>query len=126
VPRFLVVEHILPGATLDPGARPRDMEIWAQYEDYDLRKTVGAWSQNRWPETHSEKTLPDNFVKIAGFTYEEQKIGDGSQIHALVSELSDMDAAANTYVIRALNNYGADHTCFYRLRLYGDERPRSE
>ncbi|KAF3026747.1 hypothetical protein E8E14_014804 [Neopestalotiopsis sp. 37M] len=126
VPRFLVVEHILPGATLDPGARPRDMEIWAQYEDYDLRKTVGAWSQNRWPETHSEKTLPDNFVKIAGFTYEEQKMGDGSQIHALVSELSDMDAAANTYVIRALNNYGADHTCFYRLRLYGDERPRSE
>ncbi|ETS82919.1 hypothetical protein PFICI_04795 [Pestalotiopsis fici W106-1] len=126
VPRFLVVEHILPGATLDPGARPRDMEIWAQYEDYDLRKTVGAWSQSRWPETYSEQTLPETFVKIAGFTYEEQKMGDGSQIHTLVSELSDMDAAANTYVIRALNNYGADHTCFYRLRLYGDERPRPE
>ncbi|KAI4602471.1 hypothetical protein KJ359_009715 [Pestalotiopsis sp. 9143b] len=98
VPRYLVVEHILPGATLDPGARPKDMEVWAYYEDHHLRETVEAWSRSRWPETVSEQVLHGGYVKIAGFTYEEQRTGDGSQIHTLSSELSDMEAVSNVYV----------------------------
>ncbi|KAH6660471.1 hypothetical protein BKA67DRAFT_52899 [Truncatella angustata] len=124
VPQFVVLEHILPGATLDAGARPRDVEIWAAYEDYDLRKTVGAWSQALWPATAGEKQLDEGYVKIGDFTYEDHKVGDGAQLYKLSSDLLDINAATSRFVVRALNNYGADHTCFYRIRLYGDQRDR--
>ncbi|KAM0810245.1 hypothetical protein AB5N19_10593 [Seiridium cardinale] len=125
VPQYLILEHILPGATLDPGARPRDIEIWANYEDVDLRTTVQAWSRARWPGTAEEKALHSGYAKIGEFTYEDHKVGDGSQVYKMNSNLVDMNAAASDYVVRALNNYGADHTCFYRIRLYGEQRDRT-
>ncbi|KAG4221905.1 hypothetical protein PC116_g29619 [Phytophthora cactorum] len=42
------------------------------------------------------------------------------------SELTRMRAATSHVIVKAVTNYGADHTCFYRLKLYGevvDTRP---
>ncbi|KAI0392977.1 hypothetical protein F5Y17DRAFT_330844 [Xylariaceae sp. FL0594] len=120
VPQHLVVEHILPGATLDPGAMPKDIEIWAYYEELNLRREVQALSETYFPDTPKEVVLSDGWVKIGEFTYEKRLTGDGVQVFKLSDELARMQAYTNRVTIRALNNYGADHTCFYRLKLYGE------
>ncbi|KAK8042526.1 spindle pole body-associated protein sad1 [Apiospora phragmitis] len=121
-PQHLVVEHILPGATLDPEAMPREIEVWAYFEELTLRSTVSAWSAAQFPDTPEEKTLNQGFVKVGHFVYRHQNAGDrrGMQLFKLSSELAGFDAVTHHVVIRAVSNYGADHTCFYRLRLFGD------
>ncbi|KAJ2998047.1 hypothetical protein NUW58_g448 [Xylaria curta] len=125
VPQHLVVEHILPGATLDPGAIPKNIEVWASIEEVNLRDEVQAFSEAQFPGTPKEEILHEGFVKIGHFTYEKKNSGDGIQVFKLSDELTRMRAVTDHIVIRAINNYGADHTCFYRLRLYGEvvERP---
>ncbi|KAI2628341.1 hypothetical protein GGS21DRAFT_492662 [Xylaria nigripes] len=119
IPQHLVVEHILPGATLNPGAMPREIEAWAYIEEINLRNELRAFSETRFPDTPREQILNDGFVKIGHFTYENRNSGDGVQVFKMSDELSRMQAVTNHMVVRAINNYGADHTCFYRIKMYG-------
>ncbi|RWA13593.1 hypothetical protein EKO27_g1485 [Xylaria grammica] len=125
IPQHLIVEHILSGATLDPDATPREIEVWIYIEELSLRKEVQAFSDAQFPNTPKELVLNDGFVKIGHFTYERRNSGDGVQVFKIRDEIATMKAFTNRIVVRAINNYGADHTCFYRLKLYGDiiERP---
>ncbi|KAI0888780.1 uncharacterized protein GGS22DRAFT_152337 [Annulohypoxylon maeteangense] len=120
IPQNLVVEHILPGSTLDPGAMPKHIEMWAAIEEMTLRDEVRVFSETNFPPTGPEKTLNEAYVKIGHFKYEDKNTGDGIQIFKLSDELSQMRAHTSSVVVRAISNYGADHTCFYRLRLYGE------
>ncbi|KAI1652938.1 hypothetical protein F4813DRAFT_286885 [Daldinia decipiens] len=122
IPQHLVVEHILPGSTLDPGAIPKDIEVWAYIEEVTLRDEVRAFSASHMPIPLAVEvtTGPEGFVKIGHFTYEHRDYGDGVQIFKMSSELARMRAATSHIIVKAVTNYGADHTCFYRLRLYGE------
>ena len=120
IPQHLVIEHILPGATLDPGAMPREVEIWVYIEEITLRNAVQAFSERQFPSTPAEEVLNDGFVKIGHFTYENKISGDGVQVFKISDEIATLGALTNRVVVRAINNYGADHTCLYRLSLYGD------
>ncbi|KAI4858904.1 hypothetical protein F4820DRAFT_441399 [Hypoxylon rubiginosum] len=125
VPQHLVVEHVTPASSLDPGSRPKDIEVWMYVEELTLRKEVEAFSLKHIPPTPEEKEkklkkLNEAFVKVGHFTYEDLTHGDGTQIFKLSDELSTMGAWSQNFVVRAISNYGADHTCFYRLKMYGD------
>ncbi|KAI1267135.1 hypothetical protein F5Y18DRAFT_329731 [Xylariaceae sp. FL1019] len=131
IPQNLVVEHILPGATLDPGAMPKEIELWAYIEEVTLRNEVKTFSETQFPNTPKEQVLDDGWVKIGHFNYESDAQGKGArgnrrtEVFPLKSDLTSMNAVTNQLVVRALNNHGADHTCFYRLGLFGEmvERP---
>jgi hypothetical protein len=125
IPQHLVVEHILPGATLDAGAMPKEIEVWAYIEELTLRDEVRTFSKKEFPDTPNENVLNEAWIKIGHVTYENKNYGDGIQVFKLSDELAKMNAFTSQTVVRAINNYGADHTCFYRLKLYGEtvERP---
>ncbi|KAM0739752.1 hypothetical protein ACQRIT_004936 [Beauveria bassiana] len=133
IPQHIVVEHIVAAATTDPNARPKEIEVYAEI-DPQLRDVVKEFSAKHFPDIYplgednagwnvSPAALPARFVKIAQFVYEDVQPHDGVQVHKLSDELLDLGAATDHVIVRAVSNYGAKwHTCFYRVRLYGESR----
>ncbi|VUC28712.1 unnamed protein product [Clonostachys rosea] len=126
IPQHLVIDHILPGATTDPGARPREIEIYADIEDSTIRERVRDFSATHFPEptdwNSHQANLPKSFVKVGRFVYEGAELHDGTQLYRLSEELVHLGAATDQVAVRAISNYGApNHTCFYRLRLFGQQ-----
>jgi hypothetical protein len=123
IPQHIVVEHILPGATIDPEARPRDVEVYARIEEPKLLEPLRDFSVaniGHFPHDDAVAPLPSDMVLIGRFTYAGAELHEGVFVHKLSSELTALGAETSEMVIRAVNNYGAlDHTCFYRVRMYG-------
>ena len=130
VPTHLVLEHILPGATVDPTSRPRHMEVYARIEDPTVRSHVEDFAAVYFPDSrddwnfHPPEEFDPSFVKIGEFTYDEKEVrlDDGVYVYRLNDELAGLGAATDQVVVRAVSNYGAkEYTCFYRVRLYGEK-----
>ncbi|KAK4196298.1 hypothetical protein QBC40DRAFT_287547 [Triangularia verruculosa] len=126
IPKYIVVENINPGATTDPGAMPKDIEVWAKFENKDKAKQLKKWMATQFPTAAKDPgnagRLHHDFVQIGTFTYEYRHVDNGVFIHKLSDDLIALDAVVETLLIRAVTNNGSpDHTCFYRLRLYGQE-----
>ncbi len=125
IPQHVVLEHISPAATTDPDSMPRDVEVWALFEDRVRREHVLDWMAVAFPNVHDARDgggLGQGWVKIGQFTYEHRPQDEGVFVHALSRDLVDrVRAGTDSVVIRAVTNYGArDHTCFYRVRMYGE------
>lgn len=127
VPQHFVIEHILPGATSDPGARPRHIELHAEIADHETRERVRDFAATHFPEPTLEEDwnyqpaqLDEKFVKIGELKYEGAVLHDGVHVHRLSDELQTMGVETDHVAVRAVSNHGAkQHTCFYRVRLYG-------
>ncbi|OHE92589.1 spindle pole body-associated protein sad1 [Colletotrichum orchidophilum] len=118
VPQHIVVEHILPGATLDPNARPKDIDILAYITDLHTRNRVADFAATHFPGSK----LSDGWVKIGQFIYESSDTLNGVHVHRLSPELHALGAFTDQIALHITSNYGSDHTCLYRARLYGVER----
>lgn len=129
IPQHIVVEHILPGATTNPGARPRQIEVYVKIEDSAVRERLLDFAAAHFPDDQSDwdyapADLPPQFVKITQFVYEGAELHDGVHVHRLSSELMALHAETDQVIVRAVSNYGApNHTCFYRIRLFGHKVP---
>lgn len=125
IPENIVVEHILPGATTKPDARPRDIEIFARVADTDVRERMGDFAATHFPDDPSDwdykpAAFGRDFVKIGQMRYEGAELHDGIYVHQLSPELRDLGVETDQVIVRAVSNYGdPNQICFYRVRLYG-------
>lgn len=123
IPESVVMEHIDPDATLDPKAMPKDIEVWALVDEYTRRKHAWDFMFAQWPDTpRGHPLMTKGFLKIGQFTYEHNRATNGVQVYRISDELARLGVTTDLVLIRAVSNYGADHTCFYRIRLYGTEQ----
>ncbi|KAF7549073.1 hypothetical protein G7046_g8456 [Stylonectria norvegica] len=127
IPQNVVIEHILPGATSDPDARPRNIEVYAAIEDEEIRERVKDFASvhfpadpESWNYEEAEYPKKNKLVKIGQFVYESSELTRGVHVHRLSPELVEIGADTDHVVVRAVSNYGSNsHTCFYRVRLFG-------
>jgi hypothetical protein len=125
IPENIVVEHIHPNATIDPDARPRHIEVFARFEFKEEKELVRDYSSNKFPDhingwDFTPSPLPASFVKITQFEYQADELNDGVHVHHINDEFANLGIPTDHIIIRAVSNYGApDHTCFYRVRLFG-------
>ncbi|KAF4978572.1 hypothetical protein FZEAL_5064 [Fusarium zealandicum] len=129
IPQQIVVEHILPGATTDPDARPRDIEVWARIEDDATRKRIESteglqFLRDDYNEfDHTKPEYGEAFMQIGQFQYESNTLTDGVHVHKLSPKLQEVGVATDQIILRAVSNYGPanhTHTCFYRVRMFGE------
>ncbi|KAL2016320.1 hypothetical protein VTK56DRAFT_3861 [Thermocarpiscus australiensis] len=123
IPQYVVLEHIDPSATTDPLAMPKDVEVWAVFDEHGRQERVAGWMAASFPGDvgKNHPLVQKGFAKIGRFTYEHRPQDEGVYVHRLSADLERLGAATDMVLIRALTNYGAeDHTCFYRIRLYGE------
>ncbi|CZS89290.1 uncharacterized protein RAG0_00688 [Rhynchosporium agropyri] len=127
-PEQVVVEHILPTASLEPGAAPREMELLAYFPDPEVLRKVSEFSDSVFQSDADDESLPvdplrtRNFVRIATWTYQRDTT-DNIQSFDVQLDLKSLGAHTSKVIIRSKNNWGGgkvDHTCLYRVRLHGE------
>ena len=131
VPTDLVVEHIPMDATLDPGATPKDIELWVEIQDDQKREAVAnaAFSyinkedSTLGPENkklfHTTKSLDYKWVRVGRWQYNVYT-PSYVQTFPVPVPLEHFGAKTNKVAFRALSTWGtADYVCLYRLKLHG-------
>ncbi|GKZ22940.1 hypothetical protein AbraIFM66951_009312 [Aspergillus brasiliensis] len=138
VPEEVAVEHIPKTATLKPENAPREMELWARYvlvqkgtsrpaktqaERYSIHKPIMHALRSAWPTEPSTAYSDDAFLgpsyyRVGKFTYDIH----GShhvQRFELDAVIDSPELRVDRVVFRAKSNWGGNHTCIYRLKLFG-------
>ncbi|EKD18283.1 spindle pole body-associated protein sad1 [Drepanopeziza brunnea f. sp. 'multigermtubi' MB_m1] len=116
----VVVEHISPTASLEPGAAPKDMELLAWISDPDLYKAVKKMSDAIFPD-QADVIQRLGFVLIGTWTYDIET-RQNIQAFAVQLDMKSLGAHTNRIIVRSKNNWGAetvDYTCLYRVRVHG-------
>ncbi|KAH8678715.1 hypothetical protein BGZ60DRAFT_249419 [Tricladium varicosporioides] len=121
-PEEVVVEHISPGASLEPGAAPREMELLANIGDFSTYDALIKMSEDLFPEESNSDGYNFNYVRIATWTYDIES-EDNIQAFPIQLDLKSYGISTDKLVVRSKNNWGGgkvDYTCLYRVRIHGE------
>ena len=120
-PERLIIEHVPALSTLDVAAAPRIVEIWA---DAGSAKRATELTEILNQRYHSGDLFncssqpKQEFVCIGKGEYDIHH-HNHVQIIPITWLVEEVGLATNRMVIRVNANWGADHTCIYRLRMAG-------
>lgn len=127
-PHTLVLEHIPQHATPDPGATPRDVEVWVRIVDVELRELVAARSRAVFGERPAEQAktdmpaLDDTWVRVLRDTYRRDPAAAHVQTFEVHPDmrLAELGVFVTRVALRVTRNWGlADRTCLYRVKMFG-------
>lgn len=130
-PEYLIVDHIPARGTLGIASAPRDFELWAEtssaeeahifrekitelFDDYNVQSCMTATA----PPSKSAVCVGQGRYDIHG--------DDWVQTFQTFVDMRDVGLTTNKVIFRATSNWGAPHTCIYRLRLTGHDEEESE
>lgn len=120
----VVVEHIPPTASLEPGAAPREMELLMYMDHFDTYNNIRSMSMDIFEDGTGELQHPYPYVKIATWTYDSESSQSVQAFPVQIDVKSfGANAHSNRFIVRAKNNWGGasvGYICFYRLRLHGE------
>ena len=130
-PTELVVEHLHKDATFEVGNAPKEVELWIEVQDDDVRAIVSDaigkmypefWqtsSPQRDKELHEAQALPQDFVPVGRWIYNIYQ-RDHIQTFKVPIPLIEYGVATGAIAVRVNSNWGdVGPTCLYRLRLHG-------
>jgi hypothetical protein len=135
-PTHLIVEHVPRTATLNIHSAPRKMEVWVPIPDpvkralvkKDLDYIYSSVAEPRPFATNNTEhiALDETYVRVSRLEY-RPTAANHVQTFQLHIQLKEYDVAVQTAVVRAVTNWGSNHTCIYRLRMWGEEiNPQSQ
>ena len=132
-PEEIVIEHIHPGATFEPGSVPRYMELLAFVSDVDVFKKALPLSNDLFPrhwamdqqyeEDHDgDSALPDGYLRIGAWKFDAERMRPETiQAFDVQLDLKMLGIKSHRFIVRATDNWGGvPYTCFYRIRMHGE------
>ncbi|KAI7082837.1 hypothetical protein KC356_g8050 [Hortaea werneckii] len=118
-PGWLTIEHIPADGTLHIDAAPRDWELWLPARDKQHAQETTKILEEDF--IHCTGTPPsDKHVCVATGRYDIHGINWVQSFTLYGQRLEELGFATDKVTFRVNTNWGADHTCIYRLRLTGD------
>lgn len=114
-PTEVVVEHAPSATSPTPGTAPKELEVWADFSHLSAAEFVDAGLD----KLAHDAILPTTFARIGTMTYKAGEDVPHIQTFTLDINQDLKKHATQKVVFRATSNYGAEHTCFYRVRLHG-------
>ena len=121
-PDKLMVEHIPASATLNIAAAPRDLEIWVELESVEEANRIQR-IQNENSHTlldHRPNNPPSSKHILLGMGRYEIHTFLHVQTFKMMLDTKEIGIRTDKITVRTTSNWGADWTCFYRLRMTGD------
>ncbi|OCT44487.1 hypothetical protein CLCR_05621 [Cladophialophora carrionii] len=116
-PTEVVVENYPSGGSLLPGSTPKVIELWADFGHLDSRE----WKSLSIRQMQSEGGSPigPTYALVGRMEYDAS--GEASHVQAFPLDVNQdsLAYAAQNFVVRVTENYGAEYTCLYRVRLHG-------
>ncbi|MBE7179778.1 MAG: hypothetical protein INR71_00975, partial [Terriglobus roseus] len=121
-PERLVVEHLPPAGTLDPGTTPRNIELWVHVPEERARQSLEkALDVTRWDRACDDRgSLPENFVCAGAYTYDKNG-ANHVQTFRMDVDFEGLGIPVTKTVVRVRSTWGRAWTCLYRLRLLGKQ-----
>lgn len=121
-PTEIVVEHISPSASVQPGATPKEMELWAYIPRWSVWENLKQAPGYKYISATIDNTGMDaEWIKVADWEYDNE----GAPVQAFnIESLKPWKAWTNKFVVRSKTNYGGKevpYTCLYRVRLHGEK-----
>jgi hypothetical protein len=115
-PTDITIEHIATSASPEPGTAPREVEVWASFahlssEDFSEK---AIWN------LLGEDPIAAGMGRIGSFVYDARPGAGPVQTFRLDVNQGAMIHSTDEVTVRVLSNQGADKTCLYRIKLYGE------
>ncbi|KAJ9613360.1 hypothetical protein H2200_003302 [Cladophialophora chaetospira] len=116
-PTEIVIENYPGQGSLLPGSIPKVIELWADFEHLDSRE----WEALNIRQMQGEAGSPigSTYAMIGKMEYDASSEASHVQTFPLDVNQGALAHAAQSFVVRATENYGAEYTCLYRVRLHG-------
>lgn len=126
-PKRLVVEHVPATGTRGIAAAPQDIELWAETfseEQASIYRQKISDLFTRYDMSScmdTAKPPPTNTSVCVGVGTYDIHGENWVQSFPMFVDMESIELAASKFYYRVTSNWGADHTCSYRLRLTGEE-----
>lgn len=132
-PTELVIEHFRRDEVPFIGSAPKEVELWIEIADSDLREDLGQRIKDIYPDIFSRTYTQQNrlldpkmalgpeWVPVGRWTY-QISARNNVQHFQIPIDLKSLGVVVRNQVIRVNSNWGnVDRTCLVRVGLHGED-----